>query len=316
MPPSADKIWMNGNFIDWSDAKIHIMSHVIHYGSGVFEGIRAYEQINDDKSTASSDALGGAIFRLDEHIERLYDSAKVYRMEIPYSFDELKKATLDTLRVNKLPSAYIRPLVYRGLGEPGLNPKQSPLEVMIAAWKWGSYLGEEGLKNGISACVSSWRRPAANTFPGLSKASGNYLNSQLVKMEALENGFDEGIALDTEGWVAEGSGENLFLVEKGILYTVPLGSSILPGITRNSVLRFAKDQGIEIVETRIAREFLYMADEIFLTGTAAEVTPIAKIDHMKVGKGKRGPITEKLQKIFFDTVKGENPVYKNWLTVF
>lgn len=301
---SADKIWMNGEFVDWDKAKIHVLSHVVHYGSGIFEGIRSY-QCQGGKS---------AVFRLPEHVERLFDSAKVYRMEIPFSQKEIHDAILLTLKENKLPSAYIRPLAYRGFGQLGLNPQNSPVEVIIAAWQWGSYLGEKGLKEGIAACVSSWHRPAPNTHPALSKASGNYLNSQLIKMEALSNNYDEGIALDTDGWIAEGSGENLFVINKGTVFTVPIGSAILPGITRSSIIEIARNEGLVVEERRIAREFLYLADEIFMTGTAAEVTPIASVDKIKVGNGGRGPITKLLQEKFFSSCKGAEKKYQHWLT--
>lgn len=256
-----------------------------------------------------------AVFRLKEHVDRLFDSCKIYRMEVPYSKDEFMKAIVDTIKVNDLKSGYIRPLIFRGYNQLGVNPLCNPVESMIAAWEWGAYLGEEGLKNGIKVCVSSWRRPAPNTLPALAKASGNYLSSQLIKMEALEMGFEEGIALDYLGNISEGSGENIFLVKNGELLTPPMASSSLAGITRDVVVNIAKDLGITVKYETLPREFLYLADEIFLTGTAAEITPVSSVDNIKVGEGTRGEITKKIQDEFFKIAEGMNEKYKNWLTI-
>ncbi|BBM89239.1 branched-chain-amino-acid aminotransferase [Spirochaetota bacterium] len=299
----ADKIWMDGNLVDWEASKIHVLSHVVHYGSGVFEGVRLYEV--GDRS---------AVFRLHEHTRRLFESAKTYRMTIPYSETEINEAILETLRVNKLRHAYIRPLVYRGFGELGLSPKKCPVNVTIAAWNWGTYLGEVGLEKGIAVCVSTWNRPAPNTIPSLAKSCGNYINSQLIKMEAEERGFAEGIALDVDGRIAEGSGENLFLVRDNVVYTPTQSYSILPGITRSTVMTILKELGYTVREEALPREMLYYADEIFLTGTAAEVTPVVRVDSFKVGKGERGPITAAVQKRFFSILRGSSPDTHNWLT--
>jgi len=299
----ADKIWINGEMIDFNEAKIHVLSHVVHYGSGWFEGIRAYET---DR--------GPAIFRFDEHVERLIDSCKIYKTEIPYSKDKIKQAIIDTIKINKLNSAYIRPLAYRGFKTLGVNPYNCPVDLMIATWEWGAYLGEEGLEKGISCMTSSWRRLAPDTLPTMAKASGNYLGSQLIKMEAIDNGYDEGIAMDYHGNISEGSGENIFVIKGGKVYTPPMSASALYGITRNTVMEILKDLGIEVIEQNIPREFLYTADEIFLTGTAAEVTPVATVDKCKVGIGKRGEITTKVQKIYFDVVNGKHQMDENWLT--
>jgi branched-chain amino acid aminotransferase len=269
----------------------------------VFEGIRCYET-----------ARGSEVFRLTEHMERLVWSAKIYRMEIPYSIPQLCAATLETIKANGFKACYIRPLVYRGYGSLGVNPLPNPVDVMIGVWTWGKYLGTEALEEGVDVCVSSWTRLGANTMPAMAKATANYANSQLIKMEAIANGYHEGIALDDMGRVSEGSGENLFLVWKGVLYTPPFASSALPGITRASVIRLAKDLGLEIVEQMIPREMLYIVDEVFFTGTAAEITPVRSIDKIKVGAGRRGPVTEKLQKAFFDVVEGKVPDRHGWLT--
>ncbi|MGL4307608.1 MAG: branched-chain amino acid transaminase [Cetobacterium sp.] len=302
---NTQKIWFNGEMKDHDEAKVHVLSHVLHYGSGCFEGIRMYK-LSNGKS---------GIFRLKEHVDRLFDSCKIYRMEIPYSKEEIMKGIIETLKANRLESGYIRPLIFRGYNQLGVNPLNNPVETMIAAWEWGAYLGEEGLENGIKVCVSSWRRPAPNTLPSLAKASGNYLSSQLIKMEALELGFQEGIALDYSGNISEGSGENIFLVKNGELLTPPMGSSSLGGITRDVVLKIAEDLKIPVRFEIIPREFLYLADEIFLTGTAAEITPVSSVDNLKVGKGRAGEITKLLQREFFKIVKGENKKYESWLTV-
>lgn len=300
----TDKIWHNGRMIAWNDAKIHVLAHVTSYGSSWFEGIRCY-------ATES----GPAIFRLREHVRRLHDSAKIYRVELPYSQDELCAAMLEVVSVNKLKSCYLRPLVIRGYGNMGVMPtKDNPIETYIAAWEWGKYLGEEAIANGVDVCVSSWARMAPNTLPALAKAGGNYMNSQLIRMEAEVNGYSEGIALDAAGYVSEGSGENIFVIRDGKMLTPPLGASVLPGITRDTVVTLARSIGIEIVEGLIPREALYIADEMFFCGTAVEITPIRSVDRIMVGKGKRGPITEKLQKEFFGIVEGKAPDKFNWLT--
>jgi branched-chain amino acid aminotransferase len=301
---NTQKIWMNGKMVDHDNANVHVLSHVMHYGSSFFEGIRAYKT---DR--------GLAIFRLDDHIDRLYNSCKIYRTEIPYSKEELKKAIFDTLKINNLTSAYIRPLIYRGYESLGVDPSKCPIETMIATWEWGAYLGEEGMEKGVNVCFSSWRRLAPNTMPSSAKAGGNYLSSQLIKMEAIENGYDEGIALDYAGNLSEGSGENIFLVSGGKIYTPQSGSSALKGITRDTVITLAKDLGYEIVETIIPREMIYSVDEAFFTGTAAEVTPIASADRIKIGSGSRGPVTKKIQDAFFNMAAGNDDRYENWLTI-
>jgi branched-chain amino acid aminotransferase len=294
---------MNGRLVDFADAKIHAFSHVFHYGSAMFEGTRVYDTRN-----------GPAAFRLDDHIERLYHSCKVYRMEIPYTPQEFRDAIFETIRANNFGACYIRPVVYRGLGALGVNPFKSPVDVVIAVWQWGQYLGEDAVQNGVDVCVSSWNRMAPNTFPAMAKATGNYLNSMLIKMEALVNGYTEGIALDNAGRISEGSGENIFLVYHGRILTPPLAGTILPGITRESVITLAKDAGYEVVEQQIAREMLYVADEVFFTGTAAEITPVRTVDRIPVGSGVRGPVTERLQKDFFSLLEGEAEDRYGWLT--
>ncbi len=300
----ADKIWMDGEFVDWEDAKIHILSHVIHYGSGVFEGIRAYN-VNGK----------AAIFRLDDHIDRLFDSAKIFRMIPKFDKEEIKEAIKETIKINNLKEAYIRPLIYRGYNNLGVNPINCPIKVMIAAWDWGRYLGQEALEKGINAKVCSWRRAAPNTFPSMAKITGNYVNSQLIKLEAYEDGYDEGIALDSYGFVSEGSGENLFIVRHGVIFTPPTNSSILAGITRHSIFVLARDLGITVKQHVLPRESLYVADEVFLTGTAAEITPVTKIDNLPVGNGKRGEITKRLQDAFFDIISGKIEDKYGWLTM-
>ena len=300
---TASKIWIDGNMVDWKDANIHVLSHVVHYGTSVFEGIRAYK---NDK--------GVAVFRLKEHVQRLFDSAKIYKIDIPYTQEEIEEAILETVRVNDLNGCYIRPIVFRGYGELGVNPLNCPVNVVIAAWEWGSYLGEEGMANGVDIGVSSWRKPAPDTFPALAKCGANYMNSQLAKLEAIDNGFDEAIMLDYEGHVSEGSGENIFLVEGEKLFTPAMSSSNLKGITRDSVMTIARDLGYEVVEEVISRERLYAANEVFFTGTAAEVTPIRSIDHRTIGIGKRGPISEKLQTAFFDIVEAKVEDKYGWLS--
>ncbi|MDZ4172475.1 MAG: branched-chain-amino-acid transaminase [Methanobacteriaceae archaeon] len=297
------KIWFNGKLVDWNDAKIHVLSHVVHYGSSVFEGIRCYQN-----------KKGSAVFRLEEHIERLFDSARIYRMEIPYTQAEVCEGILDTIKSNSLKSCYIRPVIFRGKGELGVNPLNSPLEVVIAAWEWGSYLGQEALEKGVDVGISTWRRMAPNTLPNMAKAGANYMNSQLVKMEALENGYDEGLMLDYQGMVSEGSGENIFIIKDDVIYTPSMSSSVLKGITRDSVIKLAQKMNLEVREEQLPREMLYVADEIFFTGTAAEITPIRSVDKIIIGSGKRGPVTEKLQKTFFQILNSEINDYFSWLT--
>lgn len=304
MVQATEKIWHNGRFIPWNDAKIHVLSHVVSYGSSLFEGIRCYDT-----------RRGPAIFRAEDHARRLLDSAKIYRMEVPYTVQELTAGFVDTVRESKLRDCYIRPIVLRGYGDVGVLPKQNPIETFIACYPWGRYLGEEALANGVDVCVSSWNRIAPNTLPALAKAGANYMNSQLIRMEADINGYSEGIALDEAGYVSEGSGENLFVVRDGRIVTPPLGASVLPGITRDTIIRIAKQLEIPIVETIIPREMLYIADEVFFTGTAAEVTPIRSVDRITAGKGRRGPITERIQKRYFEIVKGEIEDEFGWLTM-
>ena len=306
----TEKIWRNGEWIAWNDAQIHVLSHVVSYGSSVFEGIRCYST----KLHGSSDATTPAIFRLHEHMQRLIDSAKIYRMTLPYTVEQLSETALELVAVNKLPSCYIRPIVLRGYGEIGVNPLKNPIDVYMAAWEWGKYLGAEALENGVDVCVASWNRMAPNTLPAMSKAGGNYLNSQLIKMEALLNGFSEGIALDANGTISEGSGENIFVIRNGKILTPPYASSILPGITRDTAVKLAHRLGFEVVESVIPREMLYLADEIFFTGTAAEVTPVRSVDRIQIGSGKRGPITAAIQKEFFAVIQGDARDEFGWLT--
>src|SRR6202049_101380 len=300
----TEKIWHNGRFIPWQEATIHVLSHVVSYGSSVFEGIRCY--------AAPS---GPAVFRLREHVRRMLDSAKIYRMEnLGYSADQLGDAMLELVRINKMDSCYIRPIALRGYGEMGVNPLKNPIDVYIACWSWGKYLGEEALAEGVDVCGSSWTRIAPNTLPALAKAGANYMNSQLMKMEALANGYSEGIALDSAGYVSEGSGENIFVVRDGKILTPPLGASVLPGITRDSVMQLCDALGFPLVETLVPREMLYIADEVFFSGTAAEITPIRSVDRIVIGAGARGTLTEKLQKAFFDVINGKTPDRLGWLT--
>ncbi len=301
--PKSDKIWFNGELVDWDAANIHVLSHVVHYGSSVFEGIRCYKT-----------SKGPAVFRLEEHVERLFDSAKIYRMEIPYSPAEVSQAILQTIRTNNLEECYIRPIVFRGYGSLGVDPMPCPIDTVIAVWEWGQYLGEEALQKGVSVCTSSWNRMAPNTFPFMAKAGGNYLNSQLVRMEANINGYDEGIVLGPDGLVSEGSGENIFVIRDGAIYTPAPSYSILSGITRHTAIALARDLGIEVEEKGIPRELLYVADEVFFTGTAAEITPVRRIDQIDVGAGERGPITQKLQEAFFAILQGEQEDRHGWLT--
>ena len=295
-------IWMNGEMIPWEQATVHVMSHALHYGSSVFEGIRAYQT-----------PQGSAIFRLQPHLRRLLDSAKIYRMPVEYSVEQLSDACHALLKENKLESAYLRPLIWRGYGTLGVNPTKAPVEVMIAAIEWGAYLGAEGLEQGVDVCVSSWNRPAPNTLPTMAKAGGNYLSSQLIVMEATRQGYTEGIALDTSGLLSEGSGENLFIIRDNVIYTTPVTAAILPGITRDTIITLAEQKGYEVREQNMPREVLYLADEIFFTGTAAEVTPIRSVDGITVGEGRRGPITTDLQQAFFGLFSGETEDRWDWL---
>jgi branched-chain amino acid aminotransferase len=298
----SSQIWKNGRMIPWKDATIHLASHVIHYGSGVFEGIRCYRT-----------KKGPAIFRLEDHVRRLLQSAKIYRMDVPYTAEQIAKACCDVIRLNGYDEGYIRPIVYRGYGALGVDPTSCPVDAAVMAWKWGAYLGQEAIENGVDVCVSSWRRHAPDTMPALAKADGNYLNSQLIKLEAKTNGYAEGIALTSDGTLSEGSGENLFLVIRGCLHTPPLSSSILPGITRDSVIRIAEALHIPVIEQPLPRESLYIADEAFFTGTAAEVTPIRSVDRIPVGEGKRGPVTRAVQEQFFRIIQGTSEDTHSWL---
>ncbi len=300
----TSKIWMDGKLVDWDNATIHVCSHVIHYGSSVFEGMRCYKT-----------PKGTAALRLNAHVKRLFDSAKVYRMEPNFTHDEICNAIIETVRVNKLEECYVRPVVYRGYGDLGVNPLNNPVSTIIATWEWGKYLGQEAIEKGVDVCISSWNRIAPNTMPALSKCGANYMNSQLIKMEAIVNGYVEGIALDTAGYVSEGSGENLFIVRCGKLITPPIGASVLPGITRDCVIKLAADIGIEVIEQVIPREAVYLAEEVFFTGSAAEITPIRTVDKIKVGSGSRGPITQQLQERFFGVLSGEVEDKYGWLTI-
>lgn len=297
-----DYIWFNGELVEWDKATVHVLSHAIHYGTSFFEGIRCYET-----------PQGPAIFRLTPHMQRLIDSAKIYRTTIPYTLDQLVAAVKETVRANRLRSGYIRPVVFRGYGEIGVNPLNNPVEVAIATIEWGKYLGAEAMEQGVDVCISSWNRFAPNTMPALAKAGGNYMNSQLIKMEAIANGYAEGIALDAGGYISEGSGENLFLVRNGVVYTPPLTSSILSGITRDTVMTLLREMGVEVREQVLPREMLYLADELFFTGTAAEITPIRSVDRIPIGTGRRGPITAAVQEVFFGIVQGERPDRYGWL---
>ncbi len=297
------KIWRDGTFIEWDDAKIHVMAHAINYASTVFEGIRCY-----------ATPKGPAIFRLRDHLQRLLDSCHIYRMDIRYSVDELTRACRELVRINEVSECYIRPLVLRGYGVFGVNPLACPLETYIVCWVWGKYLGEKALEEGVDACVSTWTRIAPNTLPALAKVAANYMNSQLIKMEAVLNGFAEGIALDANGYVSEGSGQNIFLVRGGKVMTPPLSASVLPGITRDTILHLCRLNGVDVMETPIPREMLYIADEVFFVGTAAEITPIRSIDRIPIGSGKRGPITRHLQEEFFALTSGKKEAPDDWLT--
>ena len=303
MLKATEKIWHNGRLINWDEAKIHVLSHVVSYGSSVFEGLRCYETVN-----------GPAVFRAPEHARRLLDSGKIYRMDIPYSIEQLTQAIVETIRANQLRSCYVRPIAIRGYGDVGVLPFSNPIETYIAVWEWGKYLGEEALAQGVDVCISSWTRIAPNTLPALAKAGANYMNSQLIRMEAAKNGYAEGIALDNNGFISEGSGENIFVIRDGKVHTPPLGASVLPGITRDSIITLVRQLGIPLVETIIPREMLYVADEVFFCGTAAEVTRIRSVDRIQIGAGHRGPITERIQQRFFEIVQGKAKDEFGWLT--
>jgi branched-chain amino acid aminotransferase len=300
---TCEYIWMNGKLVKWNDAKIHVLSHVVHYGSSVFEGMRAY----------GSDQ-GPILFRLRDHSARLLNSAKIYRMAVDYTVEQIDQAIIDLIDVNKLDACYVRPVMFRGYGALKVDPVDCPVEFAIAVWPWGKYLGDDAIEKGVRVCVSSWRRLANDTMPAMAKAGGNYMGSQLIKLEARRLGYDEGIGLDYHGCVSEGSAENIFLVKDGVLMTPPFSSSVLPGITRDTVMAIARDLGIEVREQGIPREYLYIADEVFFTGSAAEISPVAQIDDLPVGEGKRGPMTKKLQQAFFDVVEGRTADKHGWLT--
>ena len=301
------KIWFDGQLVDWRDAKIHVLTHTLHYGAGVFEGVRAYDGQD-----------GTAIFRLQDHTERLLNSAKILRMKVPYTAEQINQAHQDVLRANGLKSAYMRPLVWIGSEKLGVSPKGNTVHAIVAAWHWGAYLGEDGLKRGIRVKTSSYSRHHVNITMTQAKAVSNYTNSILANMEATDDGYDEALLLDSSGFVSEGAGENIFVIKNGVIYTPDLSAGALNGITRNTVFHIAKDLGLEIVQKRITRDEVYIADEAFFTGTAAEVTPIRELDRIELGKedyaGSRGPITEKIQSAFFDIVNGRNPKYAHWLS--
>jgi branched-chain amino acid aminotransferase len=300
--PGTGKIWMNGSLVEWKDAKIHIGSHIVHYGSGVFEGARCYDTLN-----------GPACFRLDAHMRRLFDSARIYRMDIPYDEQTLTDAIFDLIQVNSFRACYIRPIVYRGYDSLGVNPLPCPVDVAIMLWEWGAYFTKEAIEEGLDVKISTWARNAPNTTPGMAKSVANYANAQLIKMEALAEGYAEGIALDTYGNLSEGSGQNVFIVREGVIHTPPVGNSVLWGITRDSVMTIARELGFDVREQTLPRETLYIADEVFFVGTAVEVTPIRSVDRVKVGRGRRGPVTEAIQQRFFQIVKGEVPDTHGWL---
>ncbi len=296
-------IWRDGEFVAWADAQVHVLCHSLQFGSSAFEGVRCY-----------ATPKGPAIFRLQDHLIRLLNSCKIYRMDVAYDVDTLVAACREVVRRNEMESCYIRPMVLRGYGASGMVPFDSPVEVYLPCWPWGAYLGDEALENGVDACVSTWHRMAPNTFPAAAKVAGNYLGGQLIKMEALLNGFAEGIALSTDGMVSEGSGMNVFVASAGTLYTPPVDGTLLPGITRSSIITLAREAGIEVIERPLPRESLYTADEVFFTGTAAELTPVRSVDKIIVGKGKRGPMTKQLQSTYMDTVTGKRPDTHGWLT--
>jgi branched-chain amino acid aminotransferase len=300
--PGTGKIWMNGSFVDWKDATIHIGSHIVHYGSGVFEGARCYDTLS-----------GPACFRLDAHVRRLLDSARIYRMEPKYDAAALTDAIFDTINANGFRACYIRPLIYRGYDSLGVNPFPCPVDVAIMVWEWGAYFTKDAIEEGLDVKIATWARNAPNTTPAMAKSVANYANAQLIKMEAIAEGYAEGIALDTYGNLSEGSGQNVFIVRDGIIYTPPVGNSVLWGITRDSVITIARDLNFTVREETLPRETLYIADEVFFAGTAVEVTPIRSVDRVKVGRGRRGPVTEAIQQRFFKIVKGEVPDPYGWL---
>jgi branched-chain amino acid aminotransferase len=302
MTKTSELIWHNGEMIPYEQATTHILSHAIHYGSSVFEGIRAYDT-----------PKGPAIFRLKDHIKRLYDSAKIYRIEIPYTEDELMQACKDAVKANGFTNAYLRPFAFLGNVGLGVHPKSHKADVSVAAMEWGTYLGDGSLEAGVDACISSWTRLAPNTMPTGAKAGGNYLSSQLITAEAKRHGYVEGIALDVNGYLSEGAGENLFVIKNGVLFTPPTTACILPGLTRDTIMKLARERGYEVREEAIAREALYLADEFFMTGTAAEVTPVRSVDQIQIGEGKRGPITAELQQAYFELVKGQSEDSNGWL---
>lgn len=299
----VQKIWMDGELVDWADAKVHVLSHALHYGSGVFEGIRAYET-----------PRGPAIWHLGEHLKRLFRSAKLYYLEIPYSIEELTQAAKDLIRANGLNACYVRPLAFRGYGEMGVNPLNAPVNVVVAVWPWGAYLGEEALERGVRIKISSWRRNGQNSLPAAAKATGQYINSVLAKVESLKAGYDEAVMLNEHGLITDGSGENVFIVRDGRLFTPPISAGCLDGITRASVMTLARDLGYEVREENLVRTDLYNADECFFTGTAAEITPITEVDDRVVGSGTRGAVTKELQGAFFSATSGGNEKYLSWLT--
>jgi branched-chain amino acid aminotransferase len=299
----VDKIWMDGELVDWRDAKVHVLSHAVHYGSGVFEGIRAYET-----------SRGAAVWHLEEHLKRLFRSAKLYHMDIPYSVEAITEGVKDVIRANGLNACYIRPLVIRGYGEMGVNPLNAPVNVFIAVWPWGAYLGEDALEQGVRIKISSWRRNSQNSLPAAAKATGQYINSVLAKVESVKAGYDEAIMLNEAGMITDGSGENVFVLRDGVLTTPPIAAGCLDGITRQSVMTIARDLGYEVREENLVRTDLYNADEAFFTGTAAEITPIREVDDRVVGEGHRGPVTKELQGAFFSATKGETERYVSWLT--
>ena len=301
--PPETKVWFNGELVEWRNATVHVMTHALHYGAAQFEGIRCY-----------GTPQGSFVFRLKEHVRRLFNSCKLYRIPVPYTPDQIEAAILDLIRTNGYKACYIRPVVFRGTGAFGVNPMDNAVETAICTWEWGSYLGEDALEKGVSVQISTWNRFAPNTMPALAKCAANYANGQLIKMEALLNGYDEGIALDVNGYVSEGSGENIFVVKDGVVYTPPLSSSVLPGITRDSVIALIEKGGYPLRYDVLSREFLYLADEVFFTGTAAEITPVARIDQIPVGEGKRGPIARNLQDRFFAVINGEMEDEWGWLT--
>jgi branched-chain amino acid aminotransferase len=299
----VDKIWMDGELVDWRDANVHVLSHALHYGSGVFEGIRAYET-----------SRGAAVWHLEEHLKRLFRSAKLYHMEIPYSIEAITDAVREVIRANALNACYVRPVALRGYGEMGVNPLNAPVNVFIAVWPWGAYLGEDALEQGVRIKISSWRRNSQNSLPAAAKATGQYINSVLAKVESLKAGYDEAIMLNEAGFITDGSGENVFVVRDGALTTPPLQAGCLDGITRQSVMTIARDLGYDVHEENLVRTDLYNADEAFFTGTAAEITPIREVDDRVIGEGHRGPVTKELQGAFFSATKGETEKYASWLT--